>query len=172
MLQVEKHPGKGLGQRLKEKADEFTTTNLQAPLMIFAAGTMILAILFSLSRGGILAMVLVALLLLVLLPFSKIGKLGCLALFAGLITGYGALLGLDTIVSRFDSLTTPVPIGWRYIWLPCRCSGTIGLQVLASAHTRCCLPCILRAFRPTSSTTGCRSDEYWESQHFVALLVF
>ena len=42
--------------------------------MIFAAGTMILAILFSLSRGGILAMVLVALLLLVLLPFSKIGK--------------------------------------------------------------------------------------------------
>ena len=72
--------------------------------MIFAAGTMILAILFSLSRGGILAMVLVALLLLVILPFSKVGKIGCLALFVCLIIGYGTLLGLDTIVARFDSL--------------------------------------------------------------------
>jgi O-antigen ligase len=99
-----KHLGKGLGQILKEKADEFSTANLQSLFMIFATGAMILAILFSLSRGGILAMVLVALLMLVLLPFSKIGKLGCLALIAGLIVGYATLLGLNTIVSRFDSI--------------------------------------------------------------------
>ncbi|NTW88066.1 MAG: O-antigen ligase family protein [Desulfobulbaceae bacterium] len=99
-----KDQGKSIGHRLKEKVDQFSTANLQAPLMIFAAGIMILAILFSLSRGGILAMVLVALMLLIILPFSKAGKIGCLVLFVCLIVGYGTVLGLDTIVTRFDSL--------------------------------------------------------------------
>jgi len=75
-----------------------------APLLLFAAGMMVLAVLFSLSRGGILAMVLVALLLVVLLPFSGRKKFIFLGLFITLVGGYGALLGLDTIVSRFDSL--------------------------------------------------------------------
>jgi O-antigen ligase len=96
--------GKSIGHRLKKTAEEFSTSKLQAPLMLFAAGAMFLAILFSLSRGGILAMVLVALLLLVILPFSRTGKIGCLALFLGLIVGYGTLLGFDTIFARFDSL--------------------------------------------------------------------
>jgi len=99
-----KHPGKGRGQRIKETVNAFSTTKLQTPLMIFAAGTMVLAILFSLSRGGILAMVLVVLMLLVILPFPKAAKSWFLALFVCLIVGYGALLGLDTIVSRFASL--------------------------------------------------------------------
>lgn len=99
-----KNPGKSLGHRLKETVDEFSTAKLQGPLMIFAAGAMILAVLFSLSRGGILAMALIVLLLLVVLPFSKAGKLGCMAAFICLIAGYGSLLGLDTIIERFDSL--------------------------------------------------------------------
>jgi O-antigen ligase len=98
------NPGKGVGHRFMEKIDEFSTTKLQAPLMIFAAGTMILAILFSLSRGGILAMLLVVLLLMVILPFSKVGKIGCMVVFVCLIAGYGYLLGFEAIVSRFDSL--------------------------------------------------------------------
>jgi O-antigen ligase len=65
---------------------------------------MLLAVLFSLSRGGILTMLLVALLLLVILPFSKRWKLGFLALFAVLIAGYGSLLGLDLLFARFGSL--------------------------------------------------------------------
>jgi hypothetical protein len=94
----------GIRHRIKEHAEEVSTTQLQAPLMIFAAATMILAILFSLSRGGILAMVLVASMLVFVLPFSKTRKIGVLAVFVCLITAYGALLGLDTLVSRFDSL--------------------------------------------------------------------
>lgn len=97
-------PGRSLGHRMRTAVDEFSTTNLQAPLMIFAACTMILSILFSLSRGGILAMVLITLLLLVTLPFSKARKFGSLAVFVCLIVGYGTLLGLDTIVNRFDTL--------------------------------------------------------------------
>lgn len=99
-----KYSGKSRRHKVVEKIDDFSTTKLQSPLMIFAAGTMILAILFSLSRGGILAMALVALLLLVILPFSKAAKIWCLALFACLIIGFGALLDLDAIVSRFGSL--------------------------------------------------------------------
>ena len=96
--------GKSLGQKLKKTADDFSTINLQAPLMVFAAGTMILATLFSLSRGGILAMILVGLLLLAILPFSRASKVGFLVIFICFISGYGALLGLDTIVSRFNTL--------------------------------------------------------------------
>jgi O-antigen ligase len=70
----------------------------------FAAGMMVLAVLFSLSRGGILAMGLVALLLVVTLPFPRIKKIFSLALFVLFIGGYGAMMGLDTVVTRFDSL--------------------------------------------------------------------
>ena len=70
----------------------------------FAAGMMVLAVLFSLSRGGILAMGLVALLLVVTLPFSRTKKFFSLALSVLLIGGYGAMMGLDTVVTRFDSL--------------------------------------------------------------------
>lgn len=99
-----KHRDKGIGQRFRMTIDELSTADLHVPLMIFAVGAMILATLFSLSRGGILAMVLVALLLVGLLPFSKARKLWCLALFVGLIAGYATVLGLDTIISRFASL--------------------------------------------------------------------
>jgi len=70
----------------------------------FAAGMMVLAVLFSLSRGGILAMVLVALLLVVSLPFPRTKKFISLVLFVLLIGGYGAMMGLDTIITRFDSI--------------------------------------------------------------------
>lgn len=98
------YPRQGIRHRIKEHAEELSTSNLQAPLMIFAAGTMILAVLFSLSRGGILAMVLVSLMLVFVMPFSKTKKVGVMAVFVCLIAAYGALLGLDTLVSRFDSL--------------------------------------------------------------------
>lgn len=90
----------------KEKIvlDALTTTKLQAPLLIFASAAMALAVLFSLSRGGILAMVVVGLLLIILLPFPRKGKLWFFLIFICLLGGYGALLGLDILVSRFGSL--------------------------------------------------------------------
>lgn len=99
-----KNRRRSLIRRFKETLDEFSTAKLQFPLMIFAAGAMILAVLFSLSRGGILAMVMVGLTLLAVMPFAKTRKIACMAVFVGLIAAYGTLLGLDTIVARFDSL--------------------------------------------------------------------
>lgn len=90
--------------KLKSAADRISSARIQSPLLIFATGTMVLAVLFSLSRGGILAMVLIALCLIVLLPFSKKGKVGFLAVFLCLILGYTSLLGLDTLITRFGSI--------------------------------------------------------------------
>ncbi len=92
------------GNKLKITFNRISTTKIQSPLLIFAAVTMVLAVLFSLSRGGILAMLLIGICLVVLLPFSKKGKFGFLALFFCLIIGYASLLGLDTLVTRFGSI--------------------------------------------------------------------
>lgn len=85
---------------LKELAD----TKIRAILYLFAAALMWLAVLFSLSRGGILAMGLVAISFTFLLPFSKTKKLACLLAFIVFVGSYGAILGLDTVVSRFNSM--------------------------------------------------------------------
>jgi len=90
--------------KLKRAVTRVSTTKIQSPLLIFAGLTMLLAILFSLSRGGILAMLLVALCLIVLLPFSKSGKIGFLAVFLCLIVGYASMLGIDTLITRFGSV--------------------------------------------------------------------
>ena len=66
---------------------------------------MILAVMFSLSRGGILSMVLTAILLALILPFSTKGKIKFFAVFGVLILGYVLLLGIDTIVTRFDTIS-------------------------------------------------------------------
>jgi O-antigen ligase len=64
----------------------------------------ILAVLFSLSRGGILSMLLVGLCLITLMPFSLKSKLLSLLAFILLTGGYASMLGMDTIISRFDTI--------------------------------------------------------------------
>ncbi len=65
---------------------------------------MLLAVLFSLSRGGIISMLAVLFTLNLTLPLSRRTKMvaaGTLIFFLG---GYGMLLGLDTVVNRFNSI--------------------------------------------------------------------
>ncbi|MFT5697838.1 MAG: hypothetical protein ACI8ZB_000692 [Desulforhopalus sp.] len=83
---------------------ELADTKVRAILYVFAAIMMCLAVLFSLSRGGILAMALVAISFTFLLPFSKTKKLVSLLAFIVFVCSYGAILGLDTIISRFNSM--------------------------------------------------------------------
>jgi O-antigen ligase len=92
------------GSKLRMADNIVSTTKILSPLLIFAGLAMVLAVLFSLSRGGILAMLLVALCLIVLLPFSKSGKIGFLLFFLCLIAGYASLLGINTILARFGSI--------------------------------------------------------------------
>ena len=92
-------------KKVKDVLEQISTTKPQSVILSALAVLLILAVLFSLSRGGILSMLFIGLLLLLLLPFSLRRKILVFLLFATAIGGYGYLLGLDTIVSRFSSIT-------------------------------------------------------------------
>ncbi len=94
------------GNKLKKAVGRIATTKIQSPLFIFAAAAMVLAVMFSLSRGGMLAMLLSAVCLVILLPFSKKGKFSFLSLFLCLIIGYASLLGISTLIARFGTIDT------------------------------------------------------------------
>jgi len=76
----------------------------QVPIFLFAAGVMLLAVLFSLSRGGILAMLTVSVLLNTLLPLSRRTRLLATLGIVAFIAVYGSMLGMDGIVDRFGTI--------------------------------------------------------------------
>ncbi|MCB2218682.1 MAG: O-antigen ligase family protein [Desulfobulbaceae bacterium] len=100
----EEKGGQQLSRKMRMQRRFLSVSRTEAILFFAATVPMLLAVLFSLSRGGILAMTLVALLLIVLLPFTVKKKIIFVALFLAVLGGYGSLLGLDTIVSRFGSI--------------------------------------------------------------------
>ena len=73
----------------------------KAAIPMWSAGLMILAVIFSRSRGGILVMVMIAALFIYLLSFSRRFK----TLFAGslllFICLYGGIIGFDEVIARF-----------------------------------------------------------------------
>ncbi len=73
-------------------------------LYLLAAGMMLLAVLFSLSRGGIISMLVVLFTLNLTLPLSRRTRLTVAAVLLFFLGGYGLLLGLDTVVNRFNSI--------------------------------------------------------------------
>lgn len=95
----------GVRHRRRKFEERLSTSKMQSTLMFGAAILMVLAVLFSLSRGGILSMLLVALLLMILLPFTTRKKLIYLGIFVAIIVGYGSMLGIDTIVTRFGTIS-------------------------------------------------------------------
>ena len=78
--------------------------NRLAGLYLLAVGMMLLAVLFSLSRGGIIAMLVVLFTLDLTLPLSRRTKLVVAGILLAFLGGYGLLLGLDTVVNRFNSI--------------------------------------------------------------------
>jgi hypothetical protein len=97
---------------LRERIKRMDDTEKRAPLFFLASGIILLAVLFSLSRGGIITMFLVILLLNFFLPISRKLKYLFLGLLAVFIVGYGSLLGLDSILSRFDNIGSSGSSRW------------------------------------------------------------
>ncbi len=78
--------------------------NIHVPVFFFAAGVMILAVVFSFSRGGILAMLLLIVFLNFFMPCSRRIKLALTVLLIIFLGGYGSLLGLDGVFTRFATI--------------------------------------------------------------------
>lgn len=91
-------------KKAKDILQKVSSTRPQALLLAALSTMIILGVMFSLSRGGILSMILVGFCLILFLPFSVKSKLLSLLIFLLLTGGYGAMIGLDTIVSRFDTI--------------------------------------------------------------------
>ncbi len=95
------------GEGRKNSRDIFyrvSATRPQALLLTALSTAIVLAVLFSLSRGGILSMILVGFCLIILMPFTMKSKLLALLGFILLTAAYASLMGFDTIISRFDTL--------------------------------------------------------------------
>ena len=74
------------------------------PVFLFGAGLMILAVLFSLSRGGTIALFLVAIVISWTMPFSRRRKLITLAILLLFLAVYGGLLGgYGDLIKRFTA---------------------------------------------------------------------
>ena len=94
-------PAKG---KLPHFFQSLSLLNIQVPFFFFAAGVMILAVIFSFSRGGILAMLMLIIFLNLFMPCSHKIKLLLTALLIVFLGGYGSLLGLDGVFSRFATI--------------------------------------------------------------------
>jgi O-antigen ligase len=91
---------RSLRERIKRMGDK----EKLIPIFFLATGIILIAVLFSMSRGGMISMLLVMLLLNFFLPVSRKAKFGFLTLFCFFTIAYGSLLGLDTLVARFDNI--------------------------------------------------------------------
>ncbi len=96
--------GKSKKSRSRYFFQSLSRLNLQAPAFFFAAGVMILAVVFSFSRGGILAMFIIFISLIFFLPYSRKFTLLIALLLITFFGGYGSLLGLDEVFTRFSTL--------------------------------------------------------------------
>lgn len=96
------------GRPVKGKWQSFLQSssllNIQVPFFFFATGVMILAVIFSYSRGGILVMLSLIVLLNFFLPCSRKVKLSLMVLLVAFLGGYGSLLGLEGIITRFATI--------------------------------------------------------------------
>lgn len=95
------------GSRKSKVGDFFQSlslVNIQAPLYFLATGVMILAVLFSMSRGGILVLLLLIVVLNVFLPPARKIKLFLTFLLLLFLGGYGSLLGLEEVLHRFNTI--------------------------------------------------------------------
>ncbi len=88
----------------RQKRTPVKITRTRCMALVCAIVLMMLAVTFSLSRGGILSMLVVIALLLLIMPFSRKGKIISVGLLTLIIISYSVLLGLGEVVERFASV--------------------------------------------------------------------
>lgn len=91
---------KTLRERIRRMDDE----EKMAPLFFLATAIMLLAVVFSMSRGGIITMLLMMIVLNFFLPIPRKTQIYFAGLFLFFSFSYGSLLGWDTLIGRFDTI--------------------------------------------------------------------
>lgn len=86
------------GQALAER---ITRETIQGFLFLFLASFIMMAVIFSQSRGGTIAMVLIMVLLLLFLPLERKNKIRLTFCLLLLTFGYGSLVGFSSVIDRF-----------------------------------------------------------------------
>jgi len=99
---IEKHGRRGASRLKRELAEKSN----QAPVYWFATSLIMLAVLFSLSRAGVVSMLFVWILITAFLPFSRGRKLLAFASVLILVVAFGSILGFEQIIQRFALLDT------------------------------------------------------------------
>lgn len=108
--------------RLRKKKDSVTLADRmmlifqKSSLPFWAAGFMVLAVIFSRSRGGIFIMISLALLFLFLLPLGKRIKGAAGGVFLLFTLAYGGMIGFRHVIERFYFLYDSA-LGRMGLWL-------------------------------------------------------
>ncbi len=98
-----------------------------AVLLFFLACFMVLSVLLSLSKGGILSMLFLVFLLIIFLPFARKAKWLFGGVFVSVLGVYLYLIGIDSVINRFFSLgrssavrmelyLKSLPVLWDHWW--------------------------------------------------------
>ncbi len=104
-------------KHLRLLAEKFTRETMQGFLFLFFASVIMLAVIFSQSRGGIIAMLLIMVLLLFFLPLARKNKILLTACLLLLTLGYGSVVGFSSIIDRFLTIQQGSGLNRINIWL-------------------------------------------------------
>lgn len=88
-------------KRIRLLAEKFTRETMQGFLFLFLASFIMMAVIFSQSRGGTIAMLLIMVLLLLFLPLARKNKILLTVCLLLLTFGYGSAVGFSSAFERF-----------------------------------------------------------------------
>lgn len=101
IIPSKRHTSRRKSKKKHSAGDLTTNRRLRGFLFLFFASVIMLAVLFSQSRGGIISMILILSVLLVLLPVNLKNKLLLSVFFLLFTLSYGSIIGFNSVLERF-----------------------------------------------------------------------
>ncbi|MCI5137094.1 MAG: O-antigen ligase domain-containing protein [Candidatus Electrothrix sp. AR1] len=98
---LKKNNSKRRRTKKRSATDSIVNRRLRGFLLLFFASIIMLAVLFSQSRGGIISMVFILLILLTVLPVSAKNKFLLSGFFVLFSISYGSIIGFTSVFNRF-----------------------------------------------------------------------
>ena len=97
-------PRKRRSKRRRAIIEKISTNSLKGFLFLFLASFMMMAVLFSQSRGGAISMLMIMVLLLFFLPLARKNKIRLTLCLLLITIFYGSAFGFSSIIDRFENI--------------------------------------------------------------------